>query len=124
MDKVNGLSRSDYNELARQAGCQYPEDMESDGANWLYTLKQSREEISQGDYDRDSRDQVQHEFADDAVPIYSRVLWTVWVELGGYDHDSDYHEMSSNSESGEFMYRQAQATLYDWAITFMNHQKD
>jgi len=72
-------------ELARMAGCYSPDTDDSPGARFLSRVQDDVIELeSDGALDEDSA----HEIADSAVPIYTRELWSTFVDLGAYCEDA------------------------------------
>ena len=110
-------------QLARMADCpETPEGEDTEGAKWLRRVEQDAEEAEEQYYDeysnRISEDAV-FEIADGSVPIYTNELWNVWVDCGGYNHDGQYRDFVSSSESGNMMNRIAQADCYEWAVNLI-----
>lgn len=110
-------------QLARMADCpSTPEGEDTEGAKWLRRVEQDAEEAEEQYYDeysnRISEDAV-FEIADGLVPIYTNELWNVWVDCGGYNHDGQYRDFVSSSESGNMMNRIAQADCYEWAVNMI-----
>ncbi len=96
-------------QLARLAGCADPDQHDglgfenaepregSAGANFLRRIEQDVDEyLNDKDDDRDS-DDVVHEIADGAVPVYTHSLWAAFTDLSAYLEDpSDLTEDASD----------------------------
>ncbi|HUR18910.1 MAG TPA: hypothetical protein VMZ51_08255 [Acidimicrobiales bacterium] len=72
--------------LARLADCSDPDTVTSPGALWLASVADSATDLA--GLDPDDRTDAIHELADNAVPIYTREVWSVFVDLGAYQTDT------------------------------------
>ncbi len=76
--------------LARLADCMDPDSVTSPGAQFLFSVEDDARERWE-DTDPEDRDRLLSdewsEVADSAVPIYTREVWTMFVDLGAYQED-------------------------------------
>jgi hypothetical protein len=95
-------------ELARIAECASPDAPDSPGARFLVGIADAVEEAREGDSDIDD---LAHEVADAAVPVYTHRLWMTFVDLGAYDEaDEDGAAVASLADGNPSNY--AGAMLY------------
>lgn len=108
MEDMKALSAS---ELARMAGCGYPDSNESIGALTLTSIRDDLAECMLGGWwTEDSA----YELADNAPSVYTAVVWSQFVDLALYSYaDSD--------EPGNYENMTAIATVavYSMALTLI-----
>jgi hypothetical protein len=98
-------------ELARIAECGDPDSQDSPGAQFLLNVAGAIEEAREGDFDLDD---LAHEVADAAIPVYTHALWMTFVDLGAYDEaDEDGAAAASLADGNPSSY--AGAMLYQIA---------
>lgn len=109
-------------ELAHMAGVNSPDGPNSPGALWLEQVAASLAEAidyrhDQGD-DQGPVDDVVHELADTAVPIYTHERWKIFVDLGAYNFDADDLGRGEDitAEAGIILYQVAEALI--WSIWY------
>lgn len=97
-------------DLGKIANCpnERPEGM---GKTWL-------EECA--DEAKDSGRSIE-ETADSLVPIYTRDLWEIWTDCGGYYFDGSFRDFGRASDDGDRMNRIAQADCYEWALNLTRY---
>lgn len=73
--------------LANEADCTTPDNADSAGSQFLDQVRDAfleAVEYNEGKWDADDG---AHTIADAAVPIYTRDVWTTFVDLGAYTED-------------------------------------
>jgi len=72
------------------ADCMAPDSKESAGAKFLANVRDDTLErvqgISMDDFERETED-LTHEIADAAVPVYTGEKWATFTDLGAYQED-------------------------------------
>lgn len=76
--------------LANEAGCTDPDSEDSPGAQFLGGIRDSVLEAIE--YGGDP-EEIPHEVADAAVPVYTYQRWRTFVDLGAWEEDEDLDEL-------------------------------
>lgn len=104
--------------LAGLGDCAQPDSLESPGALWLARVWEAAHEHYTYDLDdtttradllRMDDHGALHEIADGAVPVYTREVWAVFVDLAAYHEDME--DMGGYAEARD-MTHAAQIALY------------
>ena len=109
--------------LANLAGCASPDSLSSPGAEWLRQVGRAALETWEDTDDRSGDDwsDEAHELADQLVPVYTHDLWSVFVDLAGYQVDTqDYGTPEDMTQGASWaLYEIARSLVWslfeDWA---------
>ena len=101
-DKVTEVKGYTAYTLAGMADCMSPDSLESVGAQFLGSVRddviERVEDITAEDFERETED-ISHEIADSAVPVYTGEKWATFTDLGAYAEDvSEYAGESSDMD--------------------------
>lgn len=87
--------------LAGYADCMSPDGIDSPGAHFLIQVRDDVEEALGLSADGETvSDDIAHDIADSAVPIYTHERWLVFVDLGAYQEDASELGADTSDLSG------------------------
>lgn len=108
--------------LAGMTDAGHPDSFDSPGAVWLEQVGRAALAVWRTDgIAGDDWSDVAHELADDMVPIYTHELWTVFVDLAGWQVDTqDYGQPEDMTQGASWaLYEIARSLVWslfeDWA---------
>lgn len=82
------MTTTNVYDLARIASVYTPDSETSPGADFLRWVRDSYVEArEEGRLEERSRDDLFHEIADGAVPIYTHPMFLTFIDLGAYEED-------------------------------------
>tara|TARA_R100000329_G_scaffold89603_1_gene75131 strand:- start:1155 stop:1535 length:381 start_codon:yes stop_codon:yes gene_type:complete len=106
-------------EAARIGGCPFePENKDTQAKEWLESVIRNAdsayEEAAREQMDEDEAMEYANEVADNAVEFRTYKAYTIWVQLGGYEYDSDINGDNIPMSKPELI-GAVQSDLYEWA---------
>ena len=113
-------------EAARIGGCPFtPENKDTQAKEWLQDVIErgdmAYEEVARDQMGEDETRDYANEVADQAVEYRTYKAYMIWVQLGGYEYDSQINGDSIPMSKDELI-GAVQSDLYEWAFNIIMYR--
>ena len=113
-------------EAARIGGCPFePETEDLQAIKWLADVviaaNEAYEEVAGEQMDEDDTNEYAAEVADGAVEYRTYKAYTIWVQLGGYEYESESNGDNIPMNKPELI-GAVQTDLFEWAMNIVTYR--